>query len=202
VTPALTKYIAQTEAQVCISLAGRLAERRARRCDDDHRRCQFVLSEVQRLAAHEAGHCVVGAALGWDCDEISIVPEPEIAVGPGAGHLAGFASIYPVAPAETERADHRRKRVRLESDSRRVAQLALQLAIAEPEFGWRSALRIIRRLRLRTETLIEANWRQIAYLAGELESRKQMGAEQIKNCLRSAVVVWPHQINHERGKYA
>jgi hypothetical protein len=196
VTPALEKFLAQTEVQICISLAGRIAERRAVQGDDDHRRCRFVLSDLQLRSVHESGHCIAGAALGWECVQVSVMPEPDVVVG--SGYLGGFASIYPAAPTENERADCRRKRaVRMESDSQRIAQLALQLAIAEPEFGWRSALRIIRKLRARTEALLEANWRQVAYLSHELEWRQTMTADQIQRCLKSALVVWPHQRNEE-----
>lgn len=193
-TEALAKYVDRLEAQLCIYLAGRIAERRARRCDDS-RRCELLLTESQRLAAHESGHAVVGIAVGWRCHGVTILPEPDVAVGRGQGYLGGFAAFSdaPSVNDMQQRRDHLRKATRpMESDEQTAAQLALQLALLEPDFGWRAALRVIRRLRARTEVLVDQNWRKIKYLARELEWRREMTDEQIQVCLRSAVVAWPN----------
>lgn len=182
---ALASHVARVQTQIMVSLAGRLAERRARRCDDDGRRCEFLLSPQQLLAAHEAGHGAVGVALGWCCHELSIVPERDVPVGRGRGYLAGFASVCPAALVEdVQRAGRRRKCIRLESDAQTVAQLALQLALLEPDYGWMAACRIIRRLRAETEALIEAHWNRVKYLANTLEWRKTMAQSEIESCLR------------------
>jgi hypothetical protein len=183
---ALEKHIASTETQICISLAGRIAERRARRCDDDGRRCEFLLNESQRNAVHEAGHAAVGVALGWICSELTVVPETEVLVGSGTGHLAGFASIHeaPLSENALQRASRRKVTRYLESDAQKVAQLSLQLALVQPDYGWRAARRIIRTLRAKTEALVEKNWHHVSYLANTLEWRKTMTHAEIRSCLR------------------
>lgn len=157
------------EKIVIISLAGRIAERRA---------ALEGQSSGMRLAIHEAAHAAVAHELADTVYEVSVVEERSVPVG--RSHLGGYCR-HGVA-SEDPGADRQRWRDDgLETDRRNAVKLCWLLAPGDP--GWKSDLRYIRTLREKARNLVNAYWSKIIALAGALEMRRKLSQDEIADVL-------------------
>lgn len=165
----------ETLAMVC--LAGPAASRRCRQGSAPGWRRYRTGDEV--LAHHEAAHGVCGHLLGRYVWELTIIEDRTVKVQKtsfSAGHA--WSGDTPEPPSE------RPRRERAETDFRRAAEASRILSIIEPPFGWRSTLRIVRRMRAQANALVDANWRSIMALAEELLRQRELDQEQIARFLK------------------
>lgn len=168
-TPTWTR----AERQVIISLAGRIAERRA--LQPDGQGWRRMLSHKQLESFHEAGHAAVAHALGWHCYEINLDPDPELTTASGAPILA-YASTGP----KPERSNSKKSEI-LQSDERTAALFCLTMA-----GNWKHALRHLHVLRATAKDLVERNWNGVRSLASELELRRRIYQDRIASILNRA----------------
>lgn len=152
--------LAMVEPHIVMSLAGRIAERR------------FPCEPRMGTARHEAGHVVIGHALGLRVIEATIVPSPGV---------LGSAIVTPdmSAPIPATAAEGRLANQSFGSSAsdRRKAVAAISGALDSP--GWREVRRHVRRLQEQARALVEAHWFEIMYLAVELYHRDWMNGHDI-----------------------
>jgi hypothetical protein len=140
---------------------------------------KFTWRSDEVLAHHEAAHGVCGHLLGRYMWELTIIEDRTVKVQKtsfSGGHA--WSGDTPEPPSELPR------RERAETDFRRAAEASRILSIIEPPFGWRSTLRIVRRMRAQANALVDANWRSIMALAEELLRQRELDQSQIARFLR------------------
>jgi hypothetical protein len=167
---------AWAEKQVIISLAGKAAERLARRGSEPG--WQRWLSREQRIALHEAGHAVIAIAAERFVYQLSIVADKSVTIQK-TSYLAGFAQhgTEPLLPGE----EPPPVRKHMKTDFFQAAILCRLLA---PDPGWKSTLKEVRRLREKTEGLLAANMPIVEILAAQLTRRKHLDQAQIEKVLK------------------
>lgn len=130
-------------------------------------------------AHHESGHAIVTWCLGQHVWKLSIVTDESVRMGKN-GFSGGFCrgGATPEPPGVIEHSE------RPETDLRQAARACSALALTEPPYGWRAALRIGKRLRARTRGLVDHHWPLLARLAAELEEHRELDHVQIARILK------------------
>jgi hypothetical protein len=171
-------------ADVMISLAGKAAERRCLRASAQGWRRMRTADEVR--AHHEAGHAVAAVVHGQYVWRLSIIRDESVRVqqtGISMGHcIRGHTPEPPGLIKRSARAD---------TDLHQAAKACLFLAIAEPPYGVRAAMRIAHRLQVRTREMVEQHWPQIARLASELMERRELGSSEIERIVNRSKRLFP-----------
>jgi hypothetical protein len=169
-------FVSRLEADVVISFAGKMAERRALQGSAPGWRRWRDRDELR--AFHEAGHAIAQRAAGRYLWRLSILTNKNVRVGM-AGTLGGYASagFTPEPPGPEELPE------RLDCDLRSAARACQILSLCEQPHGWRGALRAARRLRERSRNIIEQHWQLVVLLAGELHRRQELDRGQIESVL-------------------
>jgi hypothetical protein len=171
---------AWAEKQVVISLAGKAAERLARRGSEPG--WQRWLSKEQRVATHEAGHALAAIAAERFVYQLSIVADESVTIQK-TGHLGGFAQHGPQPLLPGEEPPPVRKHMTTD-----FFQAAILCRLLAPDPGWKATLKEVRRLRKTTDALLAANMPIVEILAAQLNRRKKLDQRQIEAILK------PHRL--------
>jgi hypothetical protein len=168
---------AEATQRVCIALAGRIAERRIKSATPSQDGFMRFSPIGEALAFHEAGHAVIALAYEWRLISATIIADKSIAVGRfGSRYSVGHVKSMPKRQTLREH-DPNEPPQRTWTDHERISRFAILLA---DEVTWRSALRLIRKLRAETEQLVETFWPEIAALAGELLTKKTVSGPEME----------------------
>jgi ATP-dependent Zn protease len=154
--------------QGVLYLAGPAAQKRARRGSAPG----WVRNRSPRelVAFHEAGHCVVAAALSQIVFSVSIVPDAESG---GRCNTGG-----------SEEAGLKEPKAGIHDHTAAVGYAYLLLSDGLPGPGWRSVLAMVRRMRRQAEEIIEANWLYVIAVAEALQRNKELDRSQIERLIR------------------
>ena len=165
------------ETEVLICLAGKAGERRC--CQGSEPGWVRWRSWDELKAYHESAHATAAHLLGRHVWRLSIVPDKSVKVQKSS-YVGGccWSGHTPEAPAEMPKSE------RLETDLHEVARCCQILAIIEPPYNWKAALRIAHRLRRRVQAMIAANWYLLIALAEELLRHRELDQVQIARCLK------------------
>lgn len=176
---------ANFETQALIALAGQAAQRRALQSGEPGWRRLRTPGELR--AFHECGHGIAALVFGHHVYHLSIVEDATIPIG--AGHLAGICrhGSDPNVVLDKEADRERMRRAGMKTDRRNAVEAAFALTLIEPGGpSWRSARRVLGRLRERVAKLVAANWWVVSMLAAELERHQELDQPQIEAILARA----------------
>jgi hypothetical protein len=164
IAAALTHY----ERLVMHAMAGDLATNRAGLGEERYPWWQVWLHGGAPF--HEAGHCVVGWALGWTPYRVDIIARPELKFGDWSVRGVAQSGYDPEPPADLTLSPN------LKPDRRSIAENCLVLGLAERSSGplWRGAVRAYHRLQAQTRELIEQHWPLIISVAEELTKHQEL----------------------------
>jgi hypothetical protein len=178
------------ETQAVIKLAGPAAQLRALQGSRPEWRRMRRPDELR--AFHECGHGTAALAFGRRVYRLSIAEDSTIPVG--AGHLAGICQHgEPNLVLDKEVELERLRRATVKTDRRSAVETAYVLAMLEPGGPtWRSARRVLGRLRERAAKLVAANWWVVSLLADEVERHRELDQGGIEAILaRAGLMPWP-----------
>ena len=176
---------ANFEMQALIALAGPAAQRRALQSNEPGWRRLRMPDELR--AFHECGHGIAALAVGRRVYHLSIVEDTTISIG--SGYLAGVCQhgSDPNVVLDKKAERERWRRAGLKTDRRIAVEAVFALALIEPGGPlWRSARRVLGRMRERAAKLVAANWWVVSMLAAELERHRELDQPQIEAILARA----------------
>ena len=151
-----------------VSLAGPLAERRARRGSEPG--WVRMLSEERRIAVHEAGHAICALVCEKYVIELTIIPDPE---KKSLGHcLYSRDADFRRDPNETKTVSTR--------DRTEAARYAWLLTSWPPDPPyWKAVLGTVRMLRATAAQILDRNWVFVIALADALQQRRALSREEL-----------------------
>ncbi len=151
-----------------VSLAGKLAERRAHRGSEPG--WVRMLSEERRIAVHEVGHAICAMVCEEYVIELTIIPDPEYK---SLGHcMHSKDADFKHDPKEPKTPSTR--------DRTTAAAYAWLLTSLPPDPPyWKAVLATVHTLRALAQEIIERNWLYVSSLADTLERRRTLSREEL-----------------------